>query len=122
MSSKLCLMSPESIQLLLIMSLNCNPTTASLELDQRQLAMNLSDHVVQEVRVKFPPAMKLHLTFCEPVKAEFAVTVHMPRVSFEDEPGQFWPVNQSVMSDIMQDSFKSWDEKVSFQDPYVCVD
>ena len=56
-------MSPESIQLLLIMSLNCNPTSASLELDQRQLAMNLSDHVVQEVRVKFPQAMKLHLTF-----------------------------------------------------------
>lgn len=107
-------MTPESIQLLLVMSLNCSAATGKLELDQRQLAMNLSDHVVQEVRVKFPPAMKLSLAFCEPVKAEFVVTVHMPRVSFDEEPGQSVYVNQSVMSEIMQDSFKSWDEKVSF--------
>lgn len=81
------------------MSLKCDVGSGRLELDQHELAMNLSDHAIEEVRAKFPPTMQLRAKFCEP-KLDHFVTVHMPRLSFLDDDssgGGDLYVNQTLM-------------------------
>lgn len=80
LSSKLCLLSPEVIQHLLMTHLTYNYCDEKIEIDQAELGVSLSEYSVEEFRRRCPDLMKMRLHDDE---QDFIVQVHMPRITFE---------------------------------------
>jgi hypothetical protein len=61
LSSKLCLLSPEVIQHLLITHLTYNYSDEKIEIDQAELGVSLSEYSVEEFRRLCPDLIKMRL-------------------------------------------------------------
>lgn len=101
LSSKLCLLAPQEIQLLLLLHID-----QDLSLDQTKLAFALTEVPVSEVRRKCPDIM--HMTFTLDNREELIV-VHMPRLSFEGlQQDVYLPCK--LLCELMRDSYETWSE------------
>lgn len=108
LSSKLCLMAPDEIQLLIMTHLTYNSQERTLQMDQGQLALSLTDHTVMDVRRRCPDIMLIKLTVSD---GEHLITIHMPRLTCPDSKDIYF--TQKVLCEIMQDSYQTWNTVVS---------
>ena len=106
-SSKLCLLSPEEIQLIVLSHTTIRK--GRLNVDHTGIALALSETIVSDTRRPCPNFIHMELAVKD---TKHDILVKMPYL--ENEEGQIIHLNTDALCTMMQNKYSDWEEVVSF--------